>query len=65
MKKTELIFRFYDPNVAEDTANFFFRTMLKANEKRIEEWMLHTMQEQKKKEEFYEKRRCVLSCVHG
>lgn len=65
MKKTELIFRFQNPNTPTETANFFLQTMIKANEKRIDEMILHTVFEQKTREEYYEKRRCILPCIYG
>ncbi len=63
MKKRELIFRFQNPNTAEITAEFFLQTIIKANEKRMDELFLHTTEN--RKGETDEKRRCVLPCIHG
>ena len=65
MKKTELIFRFQNPNTIETTANFFLQSMIQANEKRLEEAILHTIRKQKNGEENDDQCRRVLPCVHG
>ena len=65
MKDKKLIVRFQNPNTAETTVDFFLRVMMSANEKRMEELLLHTIREQQNREESHDAGCCLLPCFHG
>ncbi|MBQ9746071.1 MAG: hypothetical protein IJW21_04545 [Clostridia bacterium] len=47
MKEGKFIFRFYNPNSAEETAEIFLTAMVAANTKKIEEEILYNLEKEK------------------
>ena len=47
MKKKQLIFKFHNPNTAEETAEVFLAALVAANSKKIEEDIIHNIEKEK------------------